>query len=59
MVADDHHNGFPTVPARPAAVDPDELAELLTDAWRAKARRSSPHTMRDARHWTNRDRRSL
>jgi hypothetical protein len=36
---EDHYNGFPAVLVRLAAVDPDELAELLIDAWRAKAPR--------------------
>lgn len=35
-----HYNGFPAVLVRLAAVDPDELAELLTDAWRTKAPRA-------------------
>jgi hypothetical protein len=37
---EDHYNGFPAVLVRLAAVDPDELTELLTDAWRAKAPRA-------------------
>jgi hypothetical protein len=37
---EDHYNGFPAVLVRLAAVDPDELAELLTDAWRARAPRA-------------------
>jgi hypothetical protein len=32
-----HYNGFPAVLVRLAAVDVDELAELLTDAWRCQA----------------------
>ncbi|MGH9041601.1 MAG: hypothetical protein ACRDZ3_15380 [Acidimicrobiia bacterium] len=32
-----HYNGFPAVLVRLAAVDDDELAELLTDAWRCQA----------------------
>jgi hypothetical protein len=28
-----HYNGYPAVLVRLAAVDPDELRELLTDAW--------------------------
>ena len=32
-----HYNGFPAVLVRLAAVDEDELAELLTDAWRSRA----------------------
>jgi hypothetical protein len=32
-----HYNGFPAVLVRLAAVDEDELRELLTDAWRVMA----------------------
>ena len=32
-----HYNGFPAVLVRLAAVDVDELAELITDAWRCLA----------------------
>jgi hypothetical protein len=32
-----HYNGFPAVPVRLAAVDVDELEELLIDAWRCQA----------------------
>src|SRR5262249_4495371 len=32
-----HYNGFPAVLVRLAAVDPDELEELLIDAWRSQA----------------------
>ena len=32
-----HYDGYPTVLVRLAAVDPGELRELLTDAWRTKA----------------------
>ncbi len=34
-----HYNGFPAVLVRLAAVDADELRELLTDAWRCRAPR--------------------
>jgi hypothetical protein len=34
-----HYNGYPAVLVRLAAVENDELAELLTDAWRAAAPR--------------------
>ena len=34
-----HYNGFPAVLVRLAAVDVDELAELVTDAWRCQAPR--------------------
>ena len=32
-----HYNGYPAVLVRLAAVDPDELGELLTDGWRVQA----------------------
>jgi hypothetical protein len=32
-----HYNGYPAVLVRLAAVDVDELRELLTDAWRCQA----------------------
>jgi hypothetical protein len=32
-----HYNGFPAVLVRLAAIEPDELRELLTDAWRTLA----------------------
>ena len=32
-----HYNGYPAVLVRLAAVDTDELTELLTDAWRGQA----------------------
>jgi hypothetical protein len=32
-----HYDGHPSVLVRMGAVDADELAELLTDAWRARA----------------------
>ena len=32
-----HYNGYPAVLVRLAAVDNDELRELLTDAWRCMA----------------------
>jgi hypothetical protein len=35
-----HYNGYPAVLVRLAAVDPTELAELLTDAWRCQAPRA-------------------
>jgi hypothetical protein len=34
-----HYNGYPAVLARLAAIDADELTELLTDAWRNAAPR--------------------
>jgi hypothetical protein len=35
-----HYNGFPAVLVRLAAIDADELEELLTDAWRCQAPRA-------------------
>lgn len=35
-----HYNGFPAVLVRLAAIDADELSELITDAWRCQAPRS-------------------
>ena len=35
-----HYNGFPAILVRLAAVDPTELAELLTDGWRCQAPRA-------------------
>jgi hypothetical protein len=32
-----HYNGYPAVLVRLAAIDPTELSELLTDAWRCQA----------------------
>ncbi len=32
-----HYNGYPAVLVRLAEIDDDELAELLTDAWRCMA----------------------
>ena len=34
-----HYNGFPAVLVRLAAVDEDEMKELITDAWRCQAPR--------------------
>ena len=34
-----HYNGFPAVLVRLPAVDPGELEELITDAWRCQAPR--------------------
>lgn len=34
---EDHYNGFPAVLVRIAAVDVEEMRELLTDAWRSVA----------------------
>lgn len=33
----DHHKNYPTLLVRYAAVDLDELSELLADSWRTKA----------------------
>jgi len=35
-----HYNGFPAVLVRLAAIDVDELEELITDAWRRQAPRA-------------------
>jgi hypothetical protein len=35
-----HYNGFPAVLVRLAAIDVDELEELITDAWRSQAPRA-------------------
>jgi hypothetical protein len=32
-----HYNGYPAVMVRLAAIDADELEELITDAWRCQA----------------------
>jgi hypothetical protein len=32
-----HYNGYPAVLVRLSEVAPDELAELITDAWRCRA----------------------
>lgn len=32
-----HYNGFPAILVRLPAIDVDELAELITDAWRCQA----------------------
>ncbi|QNE19404.1 hypothetical protein F1D05_17620 [Kribbella qitaiheensis] len=32
-----HYNGFPAILVRLPAIDPTELAELLTEAWRCQA----------------------
>ena len=34
-----HYNGFPAVLVRLTAIDTDELAELIMDAWRSQAPR--------------------
>ena len=34
-----HYNGFPAILVRLAAIDDDELLEVLTDGWRARAPR--------------------
>jgi hypothetical protein len=35
----DHYNGYPAILVRLPEVEPDELEDLLTDAWRAAAPR--------------------
>ena len=37
-----HYNGFPAILVRIAAIDVDELQELLIDAWRLRAPRPLP-----------------
>ena len=37
---EDHYNGYPAILVRLPAVDPEELRELLTDAWRIQAPKS-------------------
>jgi hypothetical protein len=36
----DHYNGYPAILVRLPAIDPDELTELITDAWRLQAPRA-------------------
>lgn len=35
-----HYNGFPAILVRLAAIDPEELRELIVDAWRCQAPRA-------------------
>jgi hypothetical protein len=35
-----HYNGFPAILVKLAAVEPDELRELIVDAWRCQAPRA-------------------
>ena len=35
-----HYNGFPAILVRLSAIDADELAALITDAWRCQAPRA-------------------
>ena len=35
-----HYHGFPAILVRLAAIDADELTELITDAWRCQAPRA-------------------
>jgi hypothetical protein len=35
-----HYNGFPAILVRLSAISPEELAELLTEAWRIQAPRA-------------------
>ena len=37
-----HYNGYPAVLVRLAAVDPDELTELITDAWQVQSGLAPP-----------------
>ena len=41
-----HYNGFPAVLVRLAAIEVDELAELLTDAWGARPPGAGPDVRR-------------
>ena len=34
-----HYNGFPAVLVRLAAIEPDEIEDLIIEAWRCKAPR--------------------
>jgi len=45
-----HYNGFPAVLVRLAAVDPEELAELITDAWLCQAPRALVRTFDPTEH---------
>ncbi len=47
-----HYNGFPAVLVRLAAIDVEELAELVTEAWRIQAPRALVKEY-DARHTPN------
>jgi hypothetical protein len=37
LFTEPHYNGFPAVLVRLAAIEPDELEELIVDAWRSQA----------------------
>src|SRR6266496_1568951 len=37
---EDHYNGYPAILVRLSEIEPDELKELLTDAWRCRAPRA-------------------
>ncbi len=40
-VEDSHYNGFPAVLVRLEAIGPDELEDLLTEAWKTKASKAA------------------
>jgi hypothetical protein len=45
---EDHYNGFPAILVRLPAITPEELRELLTDAWRTQAPRALVATFDNA-----------
>jgi hypothetical protein len=45
-----HYNGFPAVLVRLAAIERDELAELITDAWLCQAPRALASALDPAAH---------
>ena len=47
-----HYNGFPAILVRLPLIDPDELEELITDAWRCQAARELVKAFEDARGTT-------
>jgi hypothetical protein len=50
-----HYNGFPAVLVRLAVIEPDELAELITDAWLCQAPRVLASAFDPAAHRYRRD----
>jgi hypothetical protein len=50
-----HYNGFPAVLVRLAAIERDELAELITDAWLCQAPRALASAFDPAAHRHRRD----
>ena len=45
-----HYNGFPAILVRLPLIDPDELEELLVDAWRCQAPRALVAEFEARRH---------